>query len=93
MDNLLQGLGPACRGYPSGDAHSLGSMAGESQDESGLKSRSLTRPKVRLPEARARPSSYCYEEERREEGGGGEEGGEGGRIDQVKGTAYAKALR
>ncbi|KAM6949492.1 protein Shroom4 [Aplochiton taeniatus] len=69
MDNLLQSLGPACRGFPAGEAPSLGREPGEARDEAhtpGLKSRSLTRPKASRPaEARERPASCCYEEERR----------------------------
>ncbi|KAF7651075.1 hypothetical protein LDENG_00116150 [Lucifuga dentata] len=68
MDNLLQSLGPACRGYPSSDGSTLGSSSGEAPDEAsvtGLKSRSLTRPKPRPVEMKERPSSCCYKEERR----------------------------
>lgn len=68
MDNLLQSLGPACRGYPGGDASTLGSSSGEAQDEAHLivlKSRSLTRPRPRPVELKERPSSCCYEAERR----------------------------
>ncbi|XP_029931555.1 protein Shroom4 [Myripristis murdjan] len=70
MDNLLQNLGPICRGYPGGDASTLGSSSGEAQDEAhlmGLKSRSLTRPRPRPAEVKERPSSCCYEDERRGE--------------------------
>ncbi|XP_038587765.1 protein Shroom4 isoform X2 [Micropterus salmoides] len=83
MDNLLQSLGPACRGYPSGDTSTLGSSSGEAPGEAQLiahKSRSLTRPRSRPVEVKERPSSCCYEEERR--GGdfeiirNGERGGE-----------------
>ncbi|XP_037615625.1 protein Shroom4 isoform X2 [Sebastes umbrosus] len=68
MDNLLQSLGPACRGYPGGDTSTLGSSSGEAPDEVQLivlKSRSLTRPRPRPVEVKERPSSCCYEEERR----------------------------
>lgn len=68
MDNLLQSLGPACRGYPSSDGSTLGGSSGETPDGAsviGLKSRSLTRPKPRPVEVKERPSSCCYEEERR----------------------------
>ncbi|XP_033465666.2 shroom family member 4 isoform X1 [Epinephelus lanceolatus] len=68
MDNLLQSLGPACRGYPGGDTSTLGSSSGDAPDEAQLivvKSRSLTRPKPRPVEVKERPSSCCYEEERR----------------------------
>ncbi|XP_071315545.1 protein Shroom4 isoform X2 [Trachinotus anak] len=68
MDNLLQSLGPACRGYPGGDASTLGSSSGEAPDEAQLivhKSRSLTRPRPRPVKVKERPSSCCYEEERR----------------------------
>ncbi|XP_042368619.1 protein Shroom4 [Plectropomus leopardus] len=68
MDNLLQSLGPACRGYPGGDASTLVSSSGEATDEAQLiviKSRSLTRPRTRPVELKERPSSCCYEEERR----------------------------
>ncbi|XP_056225340.1 protein Shroom4 isoform X1 [Seriola aureovittata] len=68
MDNLLQSLGPACRGYPGGDTSALGSSAGEAPDEAQLiahKSRSLTRPRPRPVKVKERPSSCCYEEERR----------------------------
>ncbi|CAL8377545.1 unnamed protein product [Gadus morhua 'NCC'] len=73
MDNLLQSLGPACRGYPGGDTPVLGRAVGEAPDDAGLvvvglKSRSLTRPKTRPAVVKDRPSSCCYEEERR--GGG-----------------------
>eukprot|EP00063_Salmo_salar_P088007 XP_014062842.1 PREDICTED: protein Shroom4-like [Salmo salar] len=88
MENILRSLGPggpACRVYACGNAPSLGRESGEAQDETGTsallpKSRSLTRPRVRQPEAKERPSSYCFEEERREErreergGGGGKRG-------------------
>uniref|UniRef100_UPI0037E7C6B2 protein Shroom4 n=1 Tax=Semicossyphus pulcher TaxID=241346 RepID=UPI0037E7C6B2 len=70
MDNLLQSLGPACRGYPVGDTSTLGSTCGEVLDETQLivlKSRSLTRPRPRPVEVKERPSSCCYEEERRGE--------------------------
>uniref|UniRef100_A0A8C7KJA3 PDZ domain-containing protein n=1 Tax=Oncorhynchus kisutch TaxID=8019 RepID=A0A8C7KJA3_ONCKI len=85
MENILRSLGPggpACRVYACGNAPSLGRESGEAQDETGtstllLKSRSLTRPRVRQPEAKERPSSYCFEEERRE--GRGEKGGGGGK--------------
>lgn len=68
MDNLLQSLGPAFRGYPGGDASTLGSSSCEAPDEAQLivhKSRSLTRPRPRPVEMKERPSSCCYEEERR----------------------------
>ncbi|XP_029382417.1 protein Shroom4 isoform X1 [Echeneis naucrates] len=68
MDNLLQSLGPACRGYPGRDASTLGNSSGEAPDEAQLivkKSRSLTRPKPRTVKVKQRPSSCCYEEERR----------------------------
>ncbi|CAK6976641.1 protein Shroom4 [Scomber scombrus] len=68
MDNLLQSLGPHCRGYPGGDASTLGSSSGETPDEAHLilvKSRSLTRPKSRPIEVKDRPSSCCYDEDRR----------------------------
>ncbi|TKS93099.1 Protein Shroom4 [Collichthys lucidus] len=68
MDNLLQSLGPACRGYPGADTSNLGSSSGEAPDEAQLivhKSRSLTRPRPRPVEVKERPSSCCYEEERR----------------------------
>uniref|UniRef100_A0A4W6FMZ5 ASD2 domain-containing protein n=1 Tax=Lates calcarifer TaxID=8187 RepID=A0A4W6FMZ5_LATCA len=68
MDNLLQSLGPACRGYPGGNTSTLGSSSGEAPDEAqliALKSRSLTRPRPRPVEVKERPSSCCYEEERR----------------------------
>ncbi|KAM6894276.1 protein Shroom4 [Lycodopsis pacificus] len=64
MDNLLQSLGPACRGYPSGDTSTLGSSSGEAPDEVQLivpKSRSLTRPRARPVQVKERPSSCCYE--------------------------------
>ncbi|XP_041635901.1 protein Shroom2 isoform X2 [Cheilinus undulatus] len=70
MDNLLQSLGPACRGYPGVDTSSLGNSSGEVLDETQLvvlKSRSLTRPRPRPVEVKERPSSCCYEEERRGE--------------------------
>ncbi|CAJ1085845.1 protein Shroom4 [Xyrichtys novacula] len=70
MDNLLQSLGPACRGYPGGDTSTLGSATGEIPDEAQLvvlKSRSLTRPRARPVEVKERPSSCCYEKERRGE--------------------------
>nr|XP_046237099.1 protein Shroom4 isoform X2 [Scatophagus argus] len=68
MDNLLQSLGPACRGYPGGDASTLATSSGETPHEAQLimhKSRSLTRPRPRPVEIKERPSSCCYEEERR----------------------------
>lgn len=68
MDNLLQSLGPACRGYPGGDTSTLGSSSVKAPDEVQLiahKSRSLTRPRPRPVEVKERPSSCCYEEERR----------------------------
>ncbi len=68
MDNLLQSLGPTCRGYTGGDTSTLGSSSGEAPDEAQLivhKSRSLTRPRPRPVEVKERPSSCCYEEERR----------------------------
>ncbi|XP_070786182.1 protein Shroom4 [Enoplosus armatus] len=68
MDNILQSLGPACRGYPGGDTSTLGGSTGEAPDEVQLivhKSRSLTRPRPRPVEVKERPSSCCYEEERR----------------------------
>ncbi|XP_054457278.1 protein Shroom4 [Anoplopoma fimbria] len=64
MDNLLQGLGPTCRGYHRGDTSTLGSSSGEAPDEVQLiilKSRSLTRPRTRPVEVRERPSSCCYD--------------------------------
>ncbi|XP_056156670.1 protein Shroom4 isoform X2 [Lampris incognitus] len=70
MDNLLQGLGSACRGYPCRDVPTPGNSSSEAQDEAqlmGIKSRSLTRPKARSAEARGRPSSCCYEEDRKGE--------------------------
>ncbi|XP_052315993.1 protein Shroom4 isoform X3 [Oncorhynchus keta] len=85
MENIVRSLGPggpACRVNTCGNAPSLGRESGEAQDETDtstllLKSRSLTRPRVRQPEAKERPSSYCFEEERRE--GSGERGGGGGK--------------
>ncbi|KAM3590755.1 uncharacterized protein V6R79_016078 [Siganus canaliculatus] len=71
MDNLLQSLGPACRGYPGADTSTIGNVAGDAPEEAQLivhKSRSLTRPRPRAVEVKERPSSCCYEEERR--GGG-----------------------
>lgn len=68
MDNLLQSLGPACRGYPGGDPSTLGSSSGEALDEAQAiahKSRSLTRPKPKPVEVKERPSSCCYEKEQR----------------------------
>lgn len=68
MDNLLQSLGPSCRGYSGGDTSTLGSSSGETPDEAQLivlKSRSLTRPRPRPVEVKERPSSCCYEDERR----------------------------
>ncbi|XP_040887018.1 protein Shroom4 isoform X2 [Toxotes jaculatrix] len=68
MDNLLQSLGPSCRGCPGGDTSALGRSSGETPDDVQLilhKSRSLTRPRPRPVEVKARPSSCCYEEERR----------------------------
>ncbi|KAK5848215.1 hypothetical protein PBY51_005848 [Eleginops maclovinus] len=68
MDNLLQGLGPACRGYPVGDTSTLGSSSSEAPDDLQvivLKSRSLTRPRSKPVEIKERPSSCCYEEDRR----------------------------
>ncbi|XP_039677707.1 protein Shroom4 [Perca fluviatilis] len=68
MDNLLQSLGPACRGYPGGDTSVLRRSYGEAPDEMQLivlKSRSLTRPRPMHVEVKERPSSCCYEEERR----------------------------
>ncbi|XP_027143576.1 protein Shroom4 isoform X2 [Larimichthys crocea] len=68
MDNLLQSLGPACRGYPGADTSNLGGSSGEAPDEAQLivhKSRSLTRSRPRPVEVKERPSSCCYEEERR----------------------------
>ncbi|XP_030018103.1 protein Shroom4 isoform X2 [Sphaeramia orbicularis] len=64
MDNLLQNLGPPCRGYPSGDA---ATQAPDDVQNTALKSRSLTRPRPRTVEVKERPSSCCYEEERRGE--------------------------
>ncbi|XP_068443725.1 protein Shroom4 isoform X2 [Clinocottus analis] len=66
MDNLLQSLGPACRGFPGGgDASTLGcTSSGETPDEAQLvllKSQSLTRPRTRPVEVKERPSSCCYE--------------------------------
>ncbi|CDQ95674.1 unnamed protein product, partial [Oncorhynchus mykiss] len=85
MDNILQSLGPGgptSQGYACGDAPSLGRESGEPQDETRtsalLKSGSLTRPRVRRPEVKERPSSYCYEDERRK-GEGEMGGGEGER--------------
>ncbi|KAL0969966.1 hypothetical protein UPYG_G00235360 [Umbra pygmaea] len=82
MENILQSLGPGgpvCRAYPCGDTSSIGRESGEVQAETGtsglpLISKSLTRPRVRQPEANERPSSCCYEEERKE--GRGDNGGE-----------------
>ncbi|XP_068164002.1 protein Shroom4 isoform X2 [Antennarius striatus] len=68
MDNLLQSLGPACRGCPGGDTSTLGNSSGEALDDTQLimqKSRSLTRPRSKPIEVKERPSSCCYEEERR----------------------------
>ncbi|KAK1889800.1 Protein Shroom4 [Dissostichus eleginoides] len=68
MDNLLQGLGPSCQGYPVGDTSTLGSSSSEAPDDLQLivlKSRSLTRPRSKNVEIKERPSSCCYEEERR----------------------------
>ncbi|XP_028993136.1 protein Shroom4 isoform X2 [Betta splendens] len=68
MDNLLQSLGPACRGYPGGDASNLGGSSGEVLDEAQAilhKSRSLTRPRPKPVEVKERPSSCCYEKEPR----------------------------
>lgn len=60
MDSLLQGLGPSCR-FTDCRPHSAASGPGELHCEEGnLKSRSLTRG----PVAKARPSSYSYEEEK-----------------------------
>ncbi|XP_034071976.1 protein Shroom4 isoform X2 [Gymnodraco acuticeps] len=68
MDNLLQGLGPSCQGYPVGDTSTLGSSSSEAPDDLQLivlKSRSLTRPRSKNVEIKVRPSSCCYEDERR----------------------------
>lgn len=68
MDNLLQSLGPSCRGYSSGDTATLGSSSGETPEEAQLiahKSRSLTRPRPKPVKIKERPSSCCYEDERR----------------------------
>ncbi|XP_039996446.1 protein Shroom4 isoform X2 [Xiphias gladius] len=68
MDNLLQSLGPACRGCPGGDTSTLGSSSCEAPDEMQLivhKTRSLTRPRPRPVQVKERPSSCCYEVERR----------------------------
>lgn len=68
MDNLLQSLGPACRGYPSGDASTLGCSTGEAVDEIQAivhKTRSLTRQRPKPVEVKERPSSCCYEKEQR----------------------------
>lgn len=68
MDNLLQSLGPACRGYPGGDTSNLGGSSGEVLDETQAiihKSRSLTRPRPKPVEVKERPSSCCYEKEPR----------------------------
>lgn len=68
MDNLLQSIGPPCRGYSSRDTATMGRSSGETPDEAPLiaqKSRSLTRPKPRSVEVKERPSSCCYEDERR----------------------------
>ncbi|XP_065806862.1 protein Shroom4 isoform X1 [Labrus bergylta] len=70
MDNLLQSLGPTCRGYPGVDTSTLGNSSGEVLGEAQLivlKSRSLTRTRPRPVEVKERPSSCCYEEERRGE--------------------------
>lgn len=64
MDNLLQGLGPACQTYP-GDPSTLGRPSGEAPDLIVHKSRSLTRLRPRPAEVKDRPSSYCYEQERK----------------------------
>ncbi|KAK5875607.1 hypothetical protein CesoFtcFv8_026674 [Champsocephalus esox] len=69
MDNLLQGLGPPCQGYPVGDTSTLGSSSSEAPDDLPLivlKSRSLTRPRSKNVEMKERPSSCYYEDERRE---------------------------
>lgn len=66
MDNLLQSLGPACRGCPVPDTSALGNLSGEAVDETQPivhKSRSLTRPKPRPVEVKERPSSCCYEKQ------------------------------
>ncbi|XP_067379517.1 protein Shroom4 isoform X4 [Channa argus] len=68
MDNFLQSLGPACRGYAGGDTATLGCSSGETLDEAQAtvhKSKSLTRPKPKLVEGKERPSSCCYEKEQR----------------------------
>ncbi|KAM6960078.1 LOW QUALITY PROTEIN: protein Shroom4 [Tautogolabrus adspersus] len=70
MDNLLQSLGPTCRGYPGVDTSTLGNSSGEVLGQAQLivlKSRSLTRTRPRPVEVKERPSSCCYEEERRGE--------------------------
>lgn len=68
MDNLLQSLGPSCRGLSGADTSTLGIPSGVSIDEAQRiihKSRSLTRPRQRHVEVKGRPSSCCYEDERR----------------------------
>lgn len=68
MDNLLQSIGPPCRGFSGRDSSTVGRSSGETPDEAQLivqKSRSLTRPKPRPVEVKERPSSCCYEDERR----------------------------
>lgn len=68
MDNLLQSLGPACQGYPSGDASTHVRSSGEAMDEAQAtvhKSRSLTRLRPKHVEVKERPSSCCYEKEQR----------------------------
>nr|XP_057924265.1 protein Shroom4 [Doryrhamphus excisus] len=68
MDNLLQSLGPSCPGFASGDRGTLVSTSREASDVEqliGLKSMSLTRPRLRPVEIKERPSSCSYEEEMR----------------------------
>lgn len=68
MDNLLQSIGPPCRGFSGRDTSTTGRSSGGTPDEAQLivqKSRSLTRPKPRPVEVKERPSSCCYEDERR----------------------------
>ncbi|KAF5905405.1 protein Shroom4 isoform X1, partial [Clarias magur] len=61
MDSLLQGFGPSCR-FTEGHSHSATSGPGELHCEEGvLKSRSMPH----RPVAKARPSSYSYEEDKR----------------------------
>ncbi|XP_054609559.1 protein Shroom4 isoform X2 [Dunckerocampus dactyliophorus] len=79
MDNFLQSLGPSSPGFASGDAATPVSSSSEAADDArliGLKSMSLTRPRIRPVEVKERPSSCSYEEERR--GGGCDISGESG---------------